>query len=177
MEKKKICTMVAVVVGMITISSCCQAEDNANLSVTEKKNLNVDIVTNAATEKDINLKEENLFLNVTAIQQKVHSPLQVMISFTAVNKEEAVLAAKKKAICKAVQYLQEKDLIHEYSAKVFTLADDYDKFILACNTRLEKSEADVVTITIRADLNRELLQKHMDDFQIVDNSHSVDFRN
>ena len=171
MEKKKLCTMVAVVVGVITISSCCQAEDNANLSVTEKKNLNVDIVANAATEKDINLKEENLFLNVTAIQQKVHSPLQVMISFTAVNKEEAVLAAKKKAICKAVQYLQEKDLIHEYSAKVFSLADEYDKFIIAYNVRLEKSESEAVTIAVRVDLNKELLQEHMAAYQNINTNH------
>ena len=47
-------------------------------------------------------------------------PLQVMLSAVADNEEEALLIAKKKAICKAVQYLQEEDLIHGYSAKVFT---------------------------------------------------------
>ena len=98
-------------------------------------------------------------------------PLQVMLSAAADNEEEALLIAKKKAICKAVQYLQEKDLIHEYSAKVFTLADEYDKFIIAYNVRLEKSETEAVTIAVRVDLNKELLQEHMAVYQIVHINH------
>lgn len=82
-----------------------------------------------------------------------------------------MLIAKKKAICKAVQYLQEKDLIHEYSAKVFSLADEYDKFIIAYNVRLEKSEAEAVTIAVRVDLNKELLQEHMAVYQIINTNH------
>ena len=98
-------------------------------------------------------------------------PLQVMLSAAANNEEEALLIAKKKAICKAVQYLQEEDLIHEYSAKVFSLADEYDKFIIAYDVRLEKSEAEAVTIAVRVDLNKELLQEHMAVYQIINTNH------
>lgn len=99
------------------------------------------------------------------------SPLQVMLSAAADNEEEALLIAKKKAICKAVQYLQEEDLIHGYSAKVFTLADEYDKFIIAYNVRLEKSESEAVAIAVRVDLNKELLQEHMAVYQIINTNH------
>ena len=107
----------------------------------------------------------------TANVQTPTPPLQVMLSAAADDEEEALLIAKKKAICKAVQYLQEKDLIHEYSAKVFTLADEYDKFIIAYNVRLEKSETEAVTIAVRVDLNKELLQEHTAIYQIVNTNH------
>lgn len=107
----------------------------------------------------------------TANVQTTTPPLQVMLSVAADDEEEALQIAKKKAICKAVQYLQEKDLIHGYSAKVFTLADEYDKFIIAYNVRLEKSESEAVAIAVRVDLNKELLQEHMAVYQIINTNH------
>ena len=54
---------------------------------------------------------------------------------------------------------------------MFSLADEYDKFIIAYNVRLEKSEAEAVTIAVRVDLNKELLQEHMVVYQIINTNH------
>ena len=134
----------------------CQAAGNDNTPI------EVAVNTESAVENTA---------DKTANVQTPTPPLQVMLNAAADDEEEALLIAKKKAICKAVQYLQEKDLIHDYSAKVFTLADEYDKFIIAYNVRLEKSESEAVAIAVRVDLNKELLQEHMAVYQIVHTNH------
>lgn len=104
----------------------------------------------------------------------VRPPLQVMISATAPNEEQAVVLAKKKAVSKAIQYLQEQDYAHEYKAEVFSLAKDYDKYIIAYNVRIEKTEANSLTLAVRVDLNRELLQESVECYQLMSTPDKAD---
>lgn len=104
----------------------------------------------------------------------VRPPLQVMISATAPNEEQAVVMAKKKAVSKAIQYLQEQDYAHEYKAEVFSLAKDYDKYIIAYNVRIEKTEANSLTLAVRVDLNRELLQESVECYQLMGTADKAD---
>lgn len=156
MQKKIVHAVSIAMIGGLFMALPCQAADNDNTPI--------------ETAVKVDSTIENM-VDKTANVQTPTPPLQVMLSAAADDEEEALLIAKKKAICKAVQYLQEKDLIHEYSAKVFSLADEYDKFIIAYNVRLEKSEAEAVTIAVRVDLNKELLQEHMAVYQIINTNH------
>ena len=156
MPKKIVYAFTIAMIGSLFMALPCQAASNDNMPI------EVTVKTESAVENTA---------DKTANVQTPTSPLQVMLSAAADDEEEALLIAKKKAICKAVQYLQEEDLIHGYSEKVFTLADEYDKFIIAYNVRLEKSEAEAVTIAVRVDLNKELLQEHMAVYQIINTNH------
>lgn len=100
--------------------------------------------------------------------QAVRPPLQVMITATATSEEQAVAMAKKKAVCKAIEYLQEQDYAHAYKAEVFSLANDGDKFIIAYNVRIDQAEANSLTLAVRVDLNRDLLQEAVECYQLTE---------
>lgn len=97
----------------------------------------------------------------------VRPPLQVMITAAAPSEEQAVALAKQKAVCKAIEYLQEQDYAHAYRAEVFSLADDYDKYIIAYNARIDKAESGSLTLAVRIDLNRELLQESVACYRLI----------
>lgn len=152
----------------LCIASLCQAaeSDIATLPLLDESRP----VVTAAADVQQQVQQEAKPEPVKAVRP----PLQVMISATAPNEEQAVVLAKKKAVSKAIQYLQEQDYAHEYKAEVFSLAKDYDKYIIAYNVRIEKTEANSLTLAVRVDLNRELLQESVECYQLMSTPDKAD---
>ena len=144
-----------VLAGSLCFASLCQAAESeiATLPLLDESRPVVTAAADAQAAKPV---------------QAVRPPLQVMITATAPSEEQAVAMAKKKAVCKAIEYLQEQDYAHAYKAEVFSLANDCDKFIIAYNVRIDQAEANSLTLAVRVDLNRELLQEAVECYQLIE---------
>lgn len=145
-----------VLAGSLCLASLCQAAEP-------------DIATLPLLDESRPVVTETPAVQVQEVQpvKAVRPPLQVMITAAAPSEEQAVALAKQKAVCKAIEYLQEQDYAHAYRAEVFSLADDCDKYIIAYNARIDKAEAGSLTLAVRVDLNRELLQESVACYRLI----------
>lgn len=102
----------------------------------------------------------------TAVQaaEEIVSPLRVVIRGDGSTKEQAVALAKKKAVTRAIQYLQEENSGQEYRPDVFALCYQYDRFVLACNVRIKEATVDNVSVEVRVDINRKALAEAMKEY-------------
>lgn len=101
---------------------------------------------------------------VVQAAEEIVSPLRVVIKGDGSTKEQAVALAKKKAVTRAIQYLQEENSGQEYKSEVFALCYRYDRFVLACNVRIKEATADNVSVEVRVDINRKALAEAMKEY-------------
>ena len=87
--------------------------------------------------------------------------MRVIIMGSGSTESQAVALAKKKAVTRAIQNLQEENAGQEYKADVFTLCYEYDRFVLAYNVRIKEAVADKISVEVRVDINRKALAEAM----------------
>lgn len=97
--------------------------------------------------------------------EKVISPLRVIIQGSGHTEEQAVALAKKKAVTRAIQNLQEENAGQEYKAEVFSLSYEYDKFVLAYNVRIKEKAEEKISVEVRVDINRQALAEAMENYK------------
>lgn len=120
----------------------------------------VGIVPIAAELRDVN----NSAASAQASEQVI-SPLRVIIQGSGNTEEQAVALAKKKAVTRAIQNLQEENVGQEYKAEVFSLSYEYDRFVLAYNVRIKEKAEDKISVEVRVDINRQALAEAMEKYK------------
>ena len=120
----------------------------------------VGIVPIAAELRDVN----NSAASAQASEQVI-SPLRVIIQGSGNTEEQAVALAKKKAVTRAIQNLQEENAGQEYKAEVFSLSYEYDRFVLAYNVRIKEKSEDKISVEVRVDINRQALAEAMEKYK------------
>ncbi|MGM9580018.1 MAG: hypothetical protein ACI3U2_02130 [Anaerovibrio sp.] len=120
----------------------------------------VGIVPVAAELHDVN----NSVAPAQASEQVI-SPLRVIIQGSGDTEAQAVALAKKKAVTRAIQNLQEENAGQEYKAEVFSLSYEYDRFVLAYNVRIKEKAADNISVEVRVDINRKALAEAMEKYK------------
>ena len=120
----------------------------------------VGIVPIAAELRDVN----NSAISAQASEQLI-SPLRVIIQGSGNTEEQAVALAKKKAVTRAIQNLQEENAGQEYKAEVFSLSYEYDRFVLAYNVRIKEKAEDKISVEVRVDINRQALAEAMEKYK------------
>lgn len=120
----------------------------------------VGIVPIAAELRDVN----NSAVSAQASEQVI-SPLRVIIQGSGNTEEQAVALAKKKAVTRAIQNLQEENAGQEYKAEVFSLSYEYDRFVLAYNVRIKEKAEDKISVEVRVDINRQALAEAMEKYK------------
>lgn len=120
----------------------------------------VGIVPIAAELRDVN----NSAASAQASEQVI-SPLRVIIQGSGNTEEQAVALAKKKAVTRAIQNLQEENAGQEYKAEVFSLSYEYDRFVLAYNVRIKEKAEDKISVEVRVDINRQALAEAMEKYK------------
>lgn len=120
----------------------------------------VGIVPIAAELRDVNSSAAS-----AQASEQVISPLRVIIQGSGNTEEQAVALAKKKAVTRAIQNLQEENAGQEYKAEVFSLSYEYDRFVLAYNVRIKEKAEDKISVEVRVDINRQALAEAMEKYK------------
>lgn len=117
----------------------------------------------AAQAAAVTAESHNEVATGVAVQaaEEIISPLRVIIVGSGSTESQAVALAKKKAVTRAIQNLQEENAGQEYKADVFTLCYEYDRFVLAYNVRIKEAVADKIAVEVRVDINRKALAEAM----------------
>lgn len=98
--------------------------------------------------------------------EKKYSLVPVVIQSGAATEEQALVLAEKKAVAHFIQTFQEDNTNREYAAGVFTLADEYEKFVIAANVRTREITADGVLLETRIDIAGNDLMAAMAEYEV-----------
>lgn len=98
--------------------------------------------------------------------EKKYSLVRVVIQSGAATEEQALLLAEKKAVAHFIQTFQEDNTNREYAAGVFTLADEYEKFVIAANVLTREITADGVLLKTRIDIAGNDLMAAMAEYEV-----------
>lgn len=98
--------------------------------------------------------------------EKKHSLVRVVIQSGAATEEQALVLAEKKAVAHFIQTFQEDNTNREYAAGVFTLADEYEKFVIAANVLTREITADGVLLETRIDIAGNDLMAAMAEYEV-----------
>lgn len=98
--------------------------------------------------------------------EKKYSLVRVVIQSGAATEEQALVLAEKKAVAHFIQTFQEDNTNREYAAGVFTLADEYEKFVIAANVLAREITADGVLLETRIDIAGNDLMAAMAEYEV-----------
>lgn len=98
--------------------------------------------------------------------EKKYSLVPVVIQSGAATEEQALVLAEKKAVAHFIQTFQEENTNREYAAGVFTLADEYEKFVIAANVLTREITADGVLLKTRIDIAGNDLMAAMAEYEV-----------
>lgn len=95
-----------------------------------------------------------------------HSLLRVMMHSGAATEEQALVLAEKKAVAHVIQEFQERNTNKEYAVSVFTLAEEYEKFVIAANILTREIKFDGISLETRIDIDGDDLMSAMAEYEV-----------
>lgn len=95
-----------------------------------------------------------------------HSLLRVMMHSGAATEEQALVLAEKKAVAHVIQEFQERNINKEYAVSVFTLAEEYEKFVIAANILTREIKFDGISLETRIDIDGDDLMSAMAEYEV-----------